>query len=246
MAKRLVRLLCLAASAWAVGAEAEDPACKDPDYKHGISYLLPLKYDKHFTHFDWANPDAPKSGAMRLPSLGTFDSYNNILEKGRMAAGYDRGGGLVYDKLMEGAADEPVSNYGRLAEGVATGPNLDWIAFKLRDTARWHDDMPITVDDVVFSFEMFLEHGSVALRTSLADLERVFAFGEREVCFVRNTEIEVNPALPFAIGGQAILPKHYWEQRDITKTTVEPPLGSGPYRLKRVETGRLLEFELDE
>ena len=80
----------------------------------------------------------------------------------------------------------------------------------------------------------------------MADLERVFAFGEREVCFVRNTEMEVNPALPFAIGGQAILPKHYWEERDITKTTVEPPLGSGPYRLKRVETGRLLEFELDE
>ena len=225
---------------------AESPPCTDPDYRHGISYLLPLKYDADFTHFEWANPNAPKAGVVRMPSLGTFDSYNNILEKGRMAAGYDRSGGLVYDKLLEGAADEAMSRYGRLAEGVAKGPNLDWIAFKLRDNARWHDGVPITVDDVLFSFEMFLEHGSVALRTSLADLEGVFAFGEREICFVRNQDMELNPALPFAIGGQAILPKHYWEQRDITRTTVEPPLGSGPYRLKRAETGRLLEFELDQ
>ena len=240
------RFLGTAAAMIGLLAAAQDPPCRDPDFKHGISYLLPLKYDEDFTHFDWTNPNAPKTGMMRLPSLGTFDSYNNILEKGRLAAGYDRSGGLVYDKLLEGAADEPVGQYGRLAEGVAKGPNLDWIAFRLRDNARWHDGVPITVDDVLFSFEMFLEHGSVALRTSLADLERVFVFGEHEICFVRNKDMEVNPALPFAIGNQAILPKHYWEQRDITKTTVEPPLGSGPYRIKRAETGRLLEFELVE
>ena len=230
----------------ALAVTAAEAPCTDPDYQHGISYLLPLKYDADFTHFEWTNPDAPKAGMMRLPSLGTYDNYNSILEKGRMAAGYDVGGGLVYDKLLEGAADEPVSAYGRLAEGVAKGPNLDWVAFKLRDNAYWHDGRPITVDDVLFTFEMFLEHGSVAIRTALSDLERVFAFGEREVCFVRNTDMEVNSALPFAIGGYGILPKHYWETRDISKTTVEPPLGSGPYRLKRAETGRLLEFELDE
>ena len=230
----------------ALTVAATEPPCSNPDYQHGISYLLPLKYGADFTHFEWTNPDAPKTGTMRLPSLGTFDNYNNILEKGRMAAGFDVGGGLVYDKLLEGAADEPVSAYGRLAEGVAKGPDLDWVAFKLRDNAYWHDGEPITVDDVLFTFEMFLEHGSVAIRTALSDLERVFAFGEREVCFVRNMEREINPALPFAIGGYSILPKHYWATRDITKTTVEPPMGSGPYRLKRAETGRLLEFELDE
>ena len=239
-------LLGFVVATTAVAVTAAEAPCTDLDYKHGISYLLPLKYDADFTHFEWANPDAPKAGMMRLPSLGTYDNYNNILEKGRMAAGYDVSGGLVYDKLLEGAADEPVSAYGRLAEGVAKGPNLDWIAFKLRDNAYWHDGRPITVEDVLFTFEMFLEHGSVVIRTALSDLDRVFAFGEREVCFVRNTDMEVNPALPFAIGGYSILPKHYWETRDISKTTVEPPLGSGPYRLKRAETGRLLEFELDE
>ena len=227
-------------------AVADEPPCQNPEYKHGISYLLPLKYGQDFTHFEWANPNAPKTGTMKLPSLGTYDNYNNILEKGRLAAGYDRSGGLVYDKLLEPAADEPLSQYGRLAAGVAKGPNLDWIAFKLRGNAVWHDGVPITVDDVVYSFEMFLEHGSVALRSSLADLERVFAFGERELCFVIKKGVEVNPALPFAIGGNAILPKHYWEVRDITRTTVDPPLGSGPYRLKHAETGRVVEYELDE
>ena len=154
------RFFAVTAALVGLVAGAESPPCTDPDYRHGISYLLPLKYDADFTHFEWANPNAPKAGVMRMPSLGTFDSYNNILEKGRMAAGYDRWGGLVYDKLLEGAADEAMSHYGRLAEGVAKGPNLDWIAFKLRDNARWHDGVPITVDDVLFSFEMFLEHGS--------------------------------------------------------------------------------------
>ena len=162
------KFLGLVALSTALTAAAAKPPCSDPDYKHGISYLLPLKYAADFTHFEWTNPDAPKTGTMRLPSLGTFDNYNNILEKGRMAAGFDVGGGLVYDKLLEGAADEPVSAYGRLAEGVAKGPNLDWVAFKLRDNAYWHDGKPITVDDVLFTFEMFLEHGSVAIRTALS------------------------------------------------------------------------------
>lgn len=87
-------------------AVADEPPCQNPEYKHGISYLLPLKYGQDFTHFEWANPNAPKTGTMKLPSLGTYDNYNNILEKGRLAAGYDRSGGLVYDKLLEPAADE--------------------------------------------------------------------------------------------------------------------------------------------
>ena len=240
-------LAALAAVAPAAGAAAPSPwdaPCTDFTYSHGISYVLPLKYGPDFTHFDWTNPDAPKAGAMRLSALGSFDNFNVILEKGQNGAGYDIGGGLVYDKLLEPSADEPVSHYGRLAEGVAKGPQLAWLAFKLRDGARWHDGVPISVDDVLFTFEMFQTHGSVALRTALADLERVFAFGEREVCFVRKQTAEVNPNLPFAISGFSIMPKHYWETRDISKTTPTPPLGSGPYRVNRVETGRIIEYAL--
>ena len=243
MKRQLSALAAASGLALAGAVGAEQAPCTDFEYSHGISYLLPLKYGPDFTHFEYANPDAPKAGAMRLPQLGQFDNYNVILEKGRNAAGYSLGGGLVYDRLLESSNDEPVSAYGRLAEGVATAPDLAWVAFKLRANAKWHDGNPITVDDVLFSFAMFQEHGSVALRTALAEVDRIFAFGEREICFVLKQDVELNPILPFAIGGYSILPKHYWEVRDIAKTTVEPPLGSGPYKLTYVETGRVLEYE---
>ena len=237
---KLVRFILACACA---SSSADDAPCTDLEYTHGISYVLPLEYDANFTHFGYTNPDAPKTGVLRLPQMGTFDSYNVILEKGRLAAGYSLGAGLVYDRLLEGALDEPVSAYGRLAEGVAKAPDLSWVAFKLRDNATWHDGVPITVNDVVFTFDMFREHGSVALRTVLGDIDRWFVFGEREICFVRKPNAEVNPILLFAIGSYSILPKHYWESRDISATTVEPPLGSGPYRLKFADTGRILEYE---
>ncbi len=243
-AKKL-RLLTPAVGFAAAVAFAGDEPCTDFEYSHGISYVLPLKYGPDFEHFGYVNPNAPKGGLLRRAEMGTFDNYNVILEKGRNAWGYDRGGGMVYDTLLTGANDEPVSAYGRLAEGVARGPNLAWIAFKLREDAYWHDGEPITIEDVLYSFDAFEEHGSVAMRTVLSDLERWFVFGEREICFVRKEGVEANPILPFAIGGWAILPKHFWDagDRDISKTTIEPALGSGPYRVKYAELGRMLEYE---
>ena len=238
----LAGVLILAAGVWAVPAAGEGP-CADPRYAHGISHLLPLRYDSGFTHFAYTNPDAPKAGEVRVAVLGTFDNYNGIVEKGRLAAGYDVTRRLVYDTLLEPAIDEPVSYYGRLADGVVVGPDLEWVAFRLRADATWHDGVPITVEDVLFTFEAIQEHGSVAFRTALADLDRVFAFGARELCFVRKRDVEVNPAFPFTLGSFSILPKHYWADRDIGKTTVEAPLGSGPYRLARAEIGRLLVYE---
>lgn len=224
-------------------AIAEEPPCANPQYSHGISHLLPLKYGEDFSHFEYTNPDAPKAGRIRLPEMGTFDNYNGIIEKGRLAAGYSITGGLVYDRLLEPSIDEPVSYYGRLAEGIMVGPDVAWVAFKLRSNATWHDGKPVTVDDVLFTFEMFEKHGSVALRTALADVDHVFSFGDRELCFVTKKGVEVNPTLPFTIGIFNILPEHYWQGRDISKTTIEAPLGSGPYRLAHAEIGRVIEYE---
>lgn len=217
--------------------------CENPQYAHGISYLLPLKYDADARHFEYTNPDAPKAGEMRLPVMGTFDNFNGVIEKGRMAAGYEITGGLVYDKLLEASSDETVSHYGRLAEGVVAAPDLSWVAFRLREDAHWHDGTPITQEDVIFTYKQLLENGSVSIKTALADLDRVEAIGDRELCFIMKAGIRVNPTLPFTLGGFAILPKHYWLGRDITKTTVEPPLGSGPYHLVHSDTGRLLVYE---
>ncbi len=234
----LLTLVALLAAPAAIAA-----ACESPEYRHGISHLLPLKYSADALHTDYTNPNAPKGGEMRVPQMGTFDNFNGVIEKGRIAAGYDIGGGLVYDRLIEPTIDEAVSHYGRLAEGVVVGPELAWVAFRLRPEARFHDGEPITSEDVVFTYETFLEEGSVALRTALRDLDYAFAINEREVCFVMKTDIEINPTFPFTLGGFAILPKHYWQDRDITKTTVEAPLASGPYRLAYSETGRVLIYE---
>ena len=228
---------------FSLGVFAEEEACRGAQYVHGISHLLPVKYSADFKHFDFTNPDAPKAGIMRVPQMGTYDNYNSVIEKGRLAAGFDITGGLVYDRLYEPSIDEPVARYGRLAESIDVGPDIAWIAFKLRKEAFWHDGKPVTPEDVVFTYETFKEHGSVALKTALEDISHVFAFGDSEICFVRNPEVEINPTLPYTVGIYSILPKHYWETRDITVTTTEPPLGSGPYKLKRGDIGRVIEFE---
>ena len=125
-------------------SKAGDTPCLQPKYQHAAASLLSPKYEKQFRHFHYANPQAPKGGSMKVPQLGTFDNYNSIVEKGRLAAGYEVTGGLIYDALLEKALDEPVSYYGRLAEGVAIAPNYEWIAFKLRSGATWHDAVSYT------------------------------------------------------------------------------------------------------
>jgi microcin C transport system substrate-binding protein len=217
----------------------------DIDYGHGTSYLEPLKYPTDFTHFSYANPEAPKGGMVRFPELGTFDSFNNILDKGRVPLGMSFTGinNLIYDRLLESAIDETASFYGRLAEEVWVSDDYKQMAFKLRPNAQWHDGSPLTVDDVIFTFETFQQHGSAGIRTALLELDRIERISEREVLFTVNPDAAGNPVLPFAIGGFPILPKHYWADRDITKTTVEPPTGSGPYRLADYDLGRYLTFD---
>ncbi len=219
--------------------------CQDPDYKYGISYVEPLKYEEDFQHFDYVNPNAPKAGLIRFPALGTWDNFNGILNKGRLVAGYDLGGAnsLVYDRLLEGTADEDASAYGRLAEGVAVEENFAWVAFKIRKGALWHDGTPLNASDVVWTFNTYLEHGSVSLKSALAELDRVYEFGDQEVCFVTKEDVEVSPIIPFTYGGLAILADHYWESRDITETTQEPPLGSGPYKVKEMNFGKNIYYE---
>ena len=243
MNRAAVVSVCAALMAIHAFGAAIQPPCANPEYGHGISYVLPLRYAADFQHFRYANPEAPKGGGIRVPQMGTFDNYNAIVEIGRLAAGYGAMGSLVYDRLLEDSIDEPASAYVRLADGVAVEQDYRWTAFRLREDARWHDGHPITVDDVLFTFDAIREHGSVALRTALAELAEIVPIGARELCFVTRAGTEPNPILPFIYGRIAILPKHYWQGRDIAKTTTEPPPGSGPYRLRRAEFGRSLVYE---
>ena len=226
----------------AAAAEAKTP-CGDPEYRHGISYVLPLRYGADFRHFAYANPDAPKGGGIRAPQMGTFDNYNAIVEIGRIAAGYGAMGSLVYDRLLEDSIDEPASAYARLADGVAVERDYRWTAF---GCARTHAGTTTGRSPAKTCCSLSTPSANTArwrCARRLRNLAEIVPFGSRELCFVTRAGAEPNPILPFVYGRIAILPAHYWQGRDIGKTTTEPPPGSGPYRLRRAEFGRSLVYE---
>jgi microcin C transport system substrate-binding protein len=193
------------------------------------------KYGADFQHFDYVNPDAPKGGRITLSASGTFDTFNPYNAKGTP------GPGTEIETLLTASADEPFTKYGLLAESMEWPDDRSWIIFHLRPEARWHDGEPITADDVIFSLEKLREEGrplyrfyyqSVSAVEKLDPLTVKFTFGDTE-----------NRELPLIVGELPILPKHYWEGRDFTAATLEPPLGSGPYKVKSFEPGRFVEME---
>ncbi len=214
-------------------------------YHHGTAYLVELKYPPGFQHFDYVNPDAPKGGLVRTSQIGTFDSFNGILDRGRVAKGVERlgDGSHIYDRLLEHAIDEETGHYGRLAKGIWVADDFKEFAFKIRPGAYWHDGTPLTVDDVVFTMETLRDKGAAGVRTALLELGSIEKLDDDEVLFTVKPDRASNPDLVFMIGAYTILPKHYWATRDITQTTVEPPLGSGPYRIGNFELGRNITLE---
>ena len=208
-------------------------AAADGTYKgHGIAMHGDLKYGPDFTHFDYVNPDAPKGGELRLYGLGTFDSFNPFIIKGNP----DNDSGRIYDTLMVGSADEPFSEYGLLAESIETPADRSWVIFTLRPQAKWHDGQPITADDVIWTFETLRTKGRPEFRAYYANVVSVEKVGDRSVKFTFKPG--ENRELPLILGQLAVLPKHYWQGRDFEAATLDPPLGSGPYKLDKFEPGR--------
>lgn len=214
-------------------------------YSHVLSFPYEPGYPATFEHFAYVNPAAPKGGRLRLSVGGTWDSFNHFIHKGRPAAGMALLGAedLFYDRLMTRAADEPTARYGLLAEGVAVAADGSWVAFKLRGDATWHDGNPVTVEDVVFSFETFKTVGSVTLKSLLADVTAITTPGPDEIRYEMRKGAEKNPNLPLLLADLPVLPAHYWRSRDPALTTVEPPLASGPYRIKSFDVGRKVTYE---
>ena len=190
----------------------------------------PVKYQPGFPHFDYVNPDAPKGGSIRLGAVGTFDSFHGFIPKGNAV-----GTGSV-ETLITSSADEPFTIYGLIAESFEWPEDRSWIIFNLRQQARWHDGMPITADDVVWSFDTLIEKGSPGYRYYYGPVKDAEKLGSHRVRF--NFKEAGNRELPMIMGQLPVLPKHYWANRDFSETTLEPPLGSGPYRIKEFEPGR--------
>ena len=205
---------------------------------HGVSLYGELKYGADFEHFEYTNPDAPKGGSLTLASRGSFDSLNPFILKGltppRIAA-------LLYDTLTEHADDEIFSEYGRLAESVEIPDDYSWVIFTLRKEARWHDGRAVTPEDVIFTLDALKTKGHPYYNSYYGDISKVEKIGEHKVKMTFGAEM--NKELPLIAGQISVLPKHYWEGRDFAETTLEPPLGSGPYKITSAEAGRSIVFE---
>jgi microcin C transport system substrate-binding protein len=223
------------------------PACAQgaaPQWRHGLSQFGELKYPAGFKHFAYVNAQAPKGGAVRLGALGTFDNFNQVIAgvKGLLAAA----AGTICDTLLVPALDESGAYYGLIAEAVSHPADFASASFRLRAGARHHDGKPITVEDVIFSFEAYKKNNPF-IGSFYRDVARAEQSGEREVTFTMASP--GNQEMPVILGQLRILPKHWWEgndasgkKRDITATTLEPPLGNGAYRIKEFVPGRMVVY----
>jgi len=213
-------------------------SAQDVKSVHGIAMHGSPKYGPDFKHFGYVNPAAPKGGKVRLSAIGTFDSFNPYIIKGNPAAGI---GGFVYESLATSSLDEPFTEYGLLAENIEMPEDRSWVAFTLRKEARWHDGKPVTVEDVIFSLEALKTKGQPFYRFYYRGVAKAEKTGERRVKFTFGGG--KNRELPLIIGQLPILPKHIWADKDFSKTTLEKPIGSGPYKVKSFEAGRSITLE---
>ncbi len=205
--------------------------------RHAITlYDEPPKYPANFQHFDYVNPDAPKGGILRQQSVGGFDSFNPFVPKGNAVDV-----GLIYDSLTYHSPDEPFTEYGLLAERIDKAPDNSYVRFILNPKARFHDGTPVTAEDVIFTFNILLEKGDPMYRHYYADVAQVVAEDKLRVRF--DFKHQDNRELPLILGQIQVLPKHWWAARDFSKGDLEPPLGSGPYRIGKVAPGSAVTFE---
>lgn len=227
-----------------VSSASADTAASEPAWRHGLSLFGDIKYPAGFKRFDYVNPDAPKGGTARQIGVGTFDNFNIAVAgvKGSIAPI-----GEIYQTLMESSLDEVATEYGLLAEAAQHPADFSWVVYRLRKEARWHDGRPVTPEDVVYSLEV-LKKFSPRYASYYRHVVKSEKTGEREVKFTFDSP--GNRELPQIVGELVVLPRHYWEgtdsqghKRDISQTTLEPPLGSGPYRIKDFVAGRTLTLE---
>jgi microcin C transport system substrate-binding protein len=217
----------------------------DKVWRHGLSLFGELKYPAGFAQFDYVNPKAPKGGAVRLGGFGTFDNFNIVVSgvKGTIAAGINE----IYDTLMVPASDEVSTEYGLLAEAVSYPADFSSVIYRLRPQAKWHDGKPVTPDDVIFSLRAFQKNHPM-LSAYYRHVMKAEQTAERDITFTFDGP--GNRELPQIVGQLNVLPKHWWEgtdasgkKRDVAATTLEPPLGSGAYRIKEFVAGRTIAFE---
>ena len=206
---------------------------------HAIAMHGKPKYDQNFISVEYVSNNAEKGGNIVRSAIGTYDTFNPFTLKGTSAAGI----GLLYESLTVGSSDEAFTEYGLLAKSIEWPDDRSWVTFTLRDEAKWHDGKKITSDDVVWTFNTLMEKGHPFYKYYYGDVSEVIKITENKVKFEFSTN--TNKELVLIVGQLPVLPKHYWENKNFEETTLDVPIGSGPYKVKSFDAGRSITYELD-
>ena len=207
---------------------------------HAIAMHGEPKYAKDFISVEYISNNAEKGGAIVRSAIGSYDTFNPFTLKGSSAAGI----GLLFESLTLGSSDEAFTEYGLLAKNIEWPKDRSWVSFTLRKEAEWHDGKKITSEDVIWTFNTLMEKGHPFYGYYYGDIKEVIKISEDKVKFIFATN--TNKELPLIVGQLPVLPKHYWENKNFDETTLDIPLGSGPYKIKSFDAGRSITYELNE
>ncbi len=210
---------------------------QDSSKVHAIAMYGEPKYKAGFERFEYTSEKAVKGGELKLYSQGTFDTLNAFVAKGNPASKLY----LTYDTLTVSSSDEPFTHYGLVAESMEYPEDRSWIIYHLDRAAKFHDGHPITAEDVVYSFQLLIEQGNPFYEFYYADVEDVSALDSHKVKFKFKNNVSRETLL---ITGQLpVLPKHYWAGRNFAESTLDVPVGSGPYQIAKVDPGRQIVYQ---
>jgi microcin C transport system substrate-binding protein len=207
--------------------------------RHGASIFGDLKYGPEFSHFDYVNTDAPKGG--KLTTIGTagittFDSFNGYILKGDAAQGIE----LIFDTLMVRAFDEPDAMYGLVAKTIDIAPDSKSVSFALRPEAKFADGTALTAEDVCDTFRLIKTEGHERIRITIRDVKSCAALSPDSVRY--DFDGENTRDLPLIVAGLPIFSKAYYATHDFAKSTLEAPLGSGPYKIGPYRQGQYVSY----
>ncbi|WP_321311237.1 extracellular solute-binding protein [Halarcobacter sp.] len=198
------------------------------------------KYKEGFKHFEYTNPNAKKGGVFKAATIGTFDSFNPFILKGRSAAGI----GMVYDTLMTSSLDEPFVYYPLIAQYVEISKDNDWVKFYINKKARFQDGKEVTAQDIKFSFDTLINKGSPQYKRYYFDVKEAVVLDKYTIQF--NFKTNKNKELPLILGQLKVLPKHFWKNKDFLDSDSVIPLGSGPYIVDKFKYGKYVSYKLDK
>jgi len=233
---------------WGILAAIAAAVCDTPTATaqpvHGIAMHGEPALPADYAHFPYANPDAPKGGEITYCVIGSFDNLNPFIIKSLRTTA--RGmmdtifGNLVFEPLMTRNADEPFSLYGLLAESAEMPADRSWIEFNLNPDAKWSDGVPVTPEDVLFTYDVFTEKGRPPYRDRMARVSKLEKTGEHSVRFTFNEKADRE--FPLIIALTPIIPKHAFDMDTFDETTLKPLVGSGPYTVDQVVPGERISF----